>query len=93
MVAPHHGSHSSSSTEFIAAVSPRYVFYPVGYLNRFHFPHSDVLRRYAKRQVQAMDSAKNGAILMTLGDGGDSKPQGYRQLAHRYWQRQPVQSP
>jgi competence protein ComEC len=93
LVAPHHGSHSSSGPDFIDAVAPRYVFYPVGYLNRYHFPHRDVVRRYASRHIASLDTARNGAIMMTLGRGGAGTPRGYRQTARRYWQHTVAATP
>jgi len=88
LVAPHHGSHSSSSAAFIDAVAPHYVLYPVGYLNRFHFPNREVAARYAARHITALDTARNGAILIDLDAGGIHRPRGYRQLARHYWQRE-----
>ncbi|MGH8369493.1 MAG: DNA internalization-related competence protein ComEC/Rec2, partial [Gammaproteobacteria bacterium] len=46
LVAPHHGSRSSSSPPFIAAVAPRLVLFPVGYRNHWHFPNVAVMARY-----------------------------------------------
>jgi len=93
LVAPHHGSRSSSSADFIDAVAPDYILFPVGYLNRFHFPNHDVEARYARRHIASLDTARNGAILMGLDNKGVTQPQGYRQLARRYWQRRDGTSP
>ncbi|HEY3860075.1 MAG TPA: ComEC/Rec2 family competence protein [Gammaproteobacteria bacterium] len=38
LVAPHHGSNSSSTPPFVAAVMPRAVWFPVGYRNHWDFP-------------------------------------------------------
>ena len=46
LIAPHHGSKTSSVPEFVRAVDPRIVIYPVGYRNRFGHPHVDVEQRY-----------------------------------------------
>lgn len=45
--APHHGSISSSSLAFLDAVRPEVAVFQAGPSNRFHFPSSEVLGRYA----------------------------------------------
>ena len=57
LVAPHHGSKTSSSPAFIEAVAPRHVLFPAGYRNRYRHPHPDVVQRYAERGVVMHDSA------------------------------------
>lgn len=54
---PHHGSKSSSSAGFIAAVAPQYVVHSAGYQNKWHHPNSVVLARYAhtKQWITATD--------------------------------------
>ena len=51
LLVPHHGSRTSSSDEFIAAVAPRWAVVPAGYRNRFGHPAREVLARYAKAGV------------------------------------------
>ena len=84
LVAPHHGSKTSSTEEFLAAVRPRYVFFPVGYRNRHHHPHPPVRARYERLGVRAYDSAGAGALEVRLGaQGVEVAP--YRERARRYW--------
>ena len=85
LVAPHHGSLTSSSKAFIAEVKPRYVLFPVGYLNRYGFPHKDVVQRY--NHIPKYDTAHSGAVFVTLSAASDGRPVGYRQIARRYWHR------
>ncbi len=92
LVAPHHGSKTSSTPAFIDAVSPRYVLFPVGYRNRYGFPHAKVLARYQQRQIQTLASPGAGAIEFILGDKGvdpahNLEPQLFRQTHGRYWNR------
>jgi competence protein ComEC len=82
LIAPHHGSKTSSTQEFIAAVKPAYVFIPIGYLNRYNFPHPDVLKRYLSINALVFDSAHSGAITI---EPGESPPESYRQTHGRYW--------
>ncbi len=62
IVVPHHGSKTSSTEDFLEAVNPKMALFPVGYLNRFHFPKEVVVERYEKRGVVLYDTANNGAI-------------------------------
>lgn len=62
LVAPHHGSKTSSTLAFVKAVKPRYVLYPVGYLNRFHFPNKSVVERYKKLGIRQLGTDSCGAI-------------------------------
>ncbi len=84
LVAPHHGSNTSSTTAFIQAVAPKYVLFPVGYRNRFRFPRPTVVARYQQQQVAMLNTASAGAIRFELGTGGLS-PARYRLDARRYW--------
>ena len=84
LVAPHHGSNTSSTGQFIRAVDPAYVLFPVGYRNRYGFPRLPVVQRYAQAGVFMLDSASAGAISFDLGRGG-LEPSRYREAARRYW--------
>lgn len=46
LLAPHHGSKTSSSTEFLAAVQPQLVLIQAGYRNRYGHPAAEVVARY-----------------------------------------------
>lgn len=67
LVAPHHGSATSSTPAFINAVAPRYVLFSVGYYNRFHFPAAAVIARYRARDIQQFTTARDGAITLHWG--------------------------
>ena len=45
LLAPHHGSKTSTSREFLQAVNPQLVVIQAGYRNRFGHPHPEVLDR------------------------------------------------
>ena len=67
LLVPHHGSRSSSSEEFIAAVAPRWAVVPAGYRNRFGHPAREVLERYAKAGVRVLRTDLDGAVHVILG--------------------------
>jgi competence protein ComEC len=67
LVAPHHGSKTSSSWKFIMAVDPQYVLYPVGHQNRFKFPAKQVVERYKLLGAKQFSTAQCGAISFMFG--------------------------
>lgn len=60
--APHHGSLTSSTPEFVKKVSPRYTVFTVGYANRFGFPRKEVIARYRGVNAEILRTDMNGAI-------------------------------
>jgi competence protein ComEC len=62
LVAPHHGSRSSSSPAFLNAVAPKYALFSVGYRNRFHFPAARVVARYREHGTLGLSTAGLGAL-------------------------------
>jgi len=86
LVAPHHGSKSSSHADFIAAVKPSEVVFSNGYLNRFHHPAPEVVSRYRALGVHMVRSDEAGAIRYSLQAQGYAGPYLERMEAARYWQ-------
>ncbi len=62
MLAPHHGSKTSSSAEFLAYVKPRVSLISAGFDNRFNHPHQQVLERYWQNDVHWLNTAIHGQI-------------------------------
>src|SRR5436309_2727773 len=62
---PHHGSRSSSTPRFIAAVSPRVALVSVGHANRFGHPHPAVMERYARAGVWVLRTDRDGAVTVS----------------------------
>ena len=89
LVAPHHGSRTSSSEEFVEAVKPDYVLFPVGYRNRFGFPKSEVLERYRAIGARLLESAASGAIQLRVEAGKPLQVVAHRQRTKRYWNTKP----
>ncbi|MCB1826982.1 MAG: hypothetical protein KDH94_01060, partial [Coxiellaceae bacterium] len=67
LVAPHHGSRTSSSLAFVRAVQPKQVVISSGFHNRYHFPAKSVLDRYHQAGVQTLSTALRGAVFVSLG--------------------------
>jgi competence protein ComEC len=83
MLVPHHGSRSSSTVDFIAAVAPRWAVVPVGYRSRFGHPNAEVLARYRAAGAQVLRTDLDGAITVQLG--GEIALETERHRRARYW--------
>lgn len=86
LLAPHHGSATSSSSAFLAAVAPRVVVIPVGYRNRFGHPKAEVLERYQELASRVLRTDLDGAIALRFSAQGLAAA-GHRGIETRYWQR------
>jgi len=67
---PHHGSHTSSSPQFLAAVAPALAVVSAGFENRYGFPHPDVMRRYAGRHCPLVRTDLDGAVQVQIAADG-----------------------
>ncbi len=66
LLAPHHGSKSSSTWPFVKRVAPHNVIFSTGWHNRYHFPHSTVVKRYRTIGAALRNTATCGACQLTL---------------------------
>jgi competence protein ComEC len=86
LVAPHHGSRTSSTVEFVTAVSPGFVVFPVGFENRYGFPVPEVVARYQDVGSRIYRSDAHGAVTFRLIDGEPLRlPTAYREQARGLW--------
>ncbi len=88
LVAPHHGSATSSSAAFVAAVKPDWVLFSTGYRNRYGFPKAEVVERWRLAGARPFNSADTGAISFYVH--GDERPpaiESERDRYRRYWQQ------
>ncbi len=87
LIAPHHGSATSSSWLLLRAVQPDYSVISSGYRNRFGFPSQRVLDRYRLLQAQVFNTAHDGAIQVRIG--ARTSVTGWRSLKRRIWSWRP----
>lgn len=86
LIAPHHGSKTSGLKEFIYTVAPSYVLFPIGYRNRYHFPHPSVIQTYQQIHAKQLDTAHSGAIQMKFDKTKQNlQVQEYRLKHKHYW--------
>lgn len=62
LVVAHHGSASSTTPAFLAAVSPRLAVVSRGLHNPHGHPHADVVGRLDEAGVRLLDTARDGAV-------------------------------
>ena len=84
LMAPHHGSKTSSSAEFLDAVAPQLAVIQAGYRNRYGHPAQDVLARYTARGISLVDSSHCGAWRWQ-SDTPPSDGRCERAVNARYW--------
>ena len=84
LIAPHHGSKTSSTSGFLQAIQPEYVLIPTGYRNQFGHPHRDVLLRYEQINAKYFNSADSGAITVSV-KAGLWEVQQMRDTESKYW--------
>ncbi len=83
MLAPHHGSLTSSTPVLLNTLQPRWVLVQSGYRNRFGHPAPDVLERYKQRSIRWVNSPVCGAA--TWRSAEPDTVQCHRQDSRRYW--------
>jgi competence protein ComEC len=79
---PHHGSRTSSTADFIAAVAPQVAVVQAAHRSRFGHPSPAVLARYAEAGVPVVSTARCGA--WRLASEGPSMAC-MRSERRRYW--------
>ncbi len=87
IVVAHHGSRSSSSSEFTTASRASHALIQVGRHNRFGHPDPDVLKRWDAAGATLWRSDLHGAVIAQSGVGG-LDVQAQRHTQHRYWHGQ-----
>ena len=65
LLAPHHGSKTSSTKAFLEKVDPQIVIISSGWKSRFGFPHPSVEEKYNEQGCHVLGTALNGAITMS----------------------------
>ena len=86
LLAPHHGSGTSSTEGFLLAVQPSIGVFQVGYRNRYHHPKPAVYERYGRLNVQRLRTDETGAV--TLDFNEHVAVTAYREQHARYWYTQ-----
>jgi len=96
LLAPHHGSKTSSIESFVTATKPMHVIFSSGFRHHFGHPHRDVVNRYKNVKSSIWKTSEQGAITLTWSNDGDLVIEGQRErpvtscLSCSAWWRHPV---
>ncbi|KZN52245.1 DNA internalization-related competence protein ComEC/Rec2 [Pseudoalteromonas luteoviolacea] len=66
LLAPHHGSRTSSSAQFIEQVDAELAIFSRSYNTPWRLPHSDVVRRYHHFGYKTYDTALDGQVQIRI---------------------------
>lgn len=91
LLAPHHGSKTSSGPVWLNALQPRQVIIQVAHRSPFGHPAPVVLQRYRDRGIPWVASPACGAA--TWSSSQPDQVQCQRQQAPRYWHHRPDRPP
>jgi competence protein ComEC len=83
LIAPHHGSRTSSTEPFLDSVGPLVAVFQVGYRNRFRHPNPTVFARYQMRDIVLSRSDQDGAARIEIGS--QITVERFRETHARYW--------
>jgi len=86
LVAPHHGSKTSSSEAFLQAVSPQLVLIPAGWMNRYKHPSEVVVDRLSDRGIRLLSTGECGSIDIRVEQGA-IRAESLRQQNRKIWDR------
>jgi len=89
LVVPHHGSRTSSTPEFIAAVAPDIAVFTPGYRNRFGHPRPEIVARYAEAGIPTYRTDYEGALTFSFEPGAKLAARREREADRRYWRDTP----
>ncbi|WP_312846248.1 DNA internalization-related competence protein ComEC/Rec2 [Marinobacter arenosus] len=68
VLAPHHGSKTSSSLTWVETLKPDVVVYSAGYRHRFGHPHPTVTARYRSLGGQSLSTACSGRLILAISN-------------------------
>lgn len=86
LIAPHHGSRSSTTQTFLYRVAPAHVVFSTGYRNRFGHPHPQVVASIRRQGAAMHNTATDGALCLRLSPADPPVPVAARTVRHRFWQ-------
>lgn len=84
LLIPHHGSATSSSSDFLDAIQPRWAVVQAGYRNRYRHPNSKVVQRYVQREIPILETVHTGSQVWEFR-GKEMWKSHWRDLQKRSW--------
>lgn len=85
LVASHHGSRSSSTEDFLAALQPQYGLFSAGFMNQYGHPAPEVVARFERQGARLFNTADSGALELVANGAGECRTRPWRGVKKRYW--------
>ena len=85
LVAPHHGSKTSSTPRLVQQLRPKQVVFSAGYQHQFGHPHASVSKRYVDAGSEIWNTAEQGAITFEWLLSGELNITAARRETQRWW--------
>ncbi|HEY7871708.1 MAG TPA: DNA internalization-related competence protein ComEC/Rec2, partial [Rudaea sp.] len=86
LMAPHHGSKTSSSLAYLQALHPQLAIASTGYLNGYHHPAPEIAARYAALGIPLLNTPDTGAVRIAFPAGTSPRVLSEeRRRQARYW--------
>lgn len=86
VVVPHHGSRTSSTSPFVAAVRPAVAVVSAGFDNQWGFPKKEVVDRWQRVGAEVLKTAASGMVGLRLcEESGLETVTEHRKASHRIW--------
>lgn len=90
VVAPHHGSATSSGRVLVRSTRPRWVVFPAGVHNAFGHPHPAVVARWERAGACTAVTGRQGMLSWSSLDPG--RLQGWRARHPGWWRQAPLRT-
>jgi len=87
LVAPHHGSKTSSTIDFVDTMRPKHVVFSAGYRHHFGHPHSQIVARYSGVGSRLWHTAEQGALSFRWQSSGNLQITSARDDGWQFWWR------
>ena len=87
VIAPHHGSKTSSGQAFVDQLRPSHVVFSAGYRHQYGHPHPEVVSRYRNSGTRMWNTALHGGISFTWNANGQLDITTSRNVPANYWWR------
>jgi competence protein ComEC len=84
VLAPHHGSSTSSSAALVDATQPTHVIASAAFRNRWNFPRPDVVERWQSAGGRMHSTGESGAVSVRVSAAG-VRVESLRETRRRYW--------
>lgn len=85
LIAPHHGSKTSSTEKFVRAVAPQRVIFGAAWRSHFRHPRPEVVQRYVDLGALPSITGVSGALRVWRDEQGRLEIEEWRPEAARFW--------